>query len=603
MAIIVNSKFKPFSFQEMLQPVAMAAQMHQALEEQYGELDKTSSVWKKLEHSKRDSDVYYQYKNYYDALKAASDELAQYGLNPSSRRTLLDLRARYSKEITPIEQAWNERDRQIKLQQEMMLKDPTHMYRIQADKVGLRKYMDTEGFNALSDNYSGALLTQQASTIAANLKQVLTDKGKLKSLGLPYQYERELQYGYTPEQVDAAVRGDKDASPILRGIIEKVLQGSGMSKWDNFDTLKDKVMGYIGQGIYNAIGTTKLENFKDDFSMQDALNARQFARQQKAKEDEKKEQAKLAINPHNIYTPEEVEKMKKAGEFAKYFKKNPDGTYSITNAGLKEYNKQIRSATPIWETAKKSSNPFVRAVMHTPEAMLGMQHEAAMNSGTLMKSEFRKFMDGLGLKINGNMVAKTSGINNANKLFTQYMQETDKAKYDAKKRTEFGYAVSDTQAKNLKHAISTALTGEDKIMEARFDSKQGKFVATSGSLSLADLKSDKYHVTDIRFSPYGSTVFIEDDKGNTRRYMMPADINSTNETNRQQSINEALAYQKMLMEGSYTGKAGVTVNYSDEEQAELQRLYEEAIQKAYLYHSQLGYTNETKKQEFEPYGY
>ena len=212
-------------------------------------------------------------------------------------------------------------------------------------------------------------------------------------------------------------------------------------------------------------------------------------------------------------------------------------------------------------------------------------------------------MDGLGLKINGNMVAKTSGINNANKLFTQYMQETDKAKYDAKKRTEFGYAVSDTQAKNLKHAISTALTGEDKIMEARFDSKQGKFVATSGSLSLADLKSDKYHVTDIRFSPYGSTVFIEDDKGNTRRYMMPADINSTNETNRQQSINEALAYQKMLMEGSYTGKAGVTVNYSDEEQAELQRLYEEAIQKAYLYHSQLGYTNETKKQEFEPYGY
>ena len=159
-----------------------------------------------------------------------------------------------------------------------MLKDPTHMYRIQADKVGLRKYMDTEGFNALSDNYSGALLTQQASTIAANLKQVLTDKGKLKSLGLPYQYERELQYGYTPEQVDAAVRGDKDASPILRGIIEKVLQGSGMSKWDNFDTLKDKVMGYIGQGIYNAIGTTKLENFKDDFSMQDALNARQFAR-------------------------------------------------------------------------------------------------------------------------------------------------------------------------------------------------------------------------------------------------------------------------------------------------------------------------------------
>lgn len=33
------------------------------------------------------------------------------------------MRARYSKDINPIEQAWNERDRQIKMQQQARLTD------------------------------------------------------------------------------------------------------------------------------------------------------------------------------------------------------------------------------------------------------------------------------------------------------------------------------------------------------------------------------------------------------------------------------------------------------------------------------------------------
>lgn len=288
MPIIINSKFRPFSFQEMLQPVAMAAQAHQALEDQYAELDTKASMWEKLKDSEIDRDVYQQYKAYSDALKSSSDELAQFGLTPSSRRAMLDMRARYSQDIAPIEQAWAERDRQMKVQQEMMLKDPTHMYRVNAGQVGLREYMKGN-YDALTDNYSGALLTRQASEIATNLKAAFTDRSKLKSLGLPYQYERELQHGYTPEQVDAAIRGDANASPVLTRIIDQVLQSSGMSQWDNYDTIKDRVRGFIGQGIYSAIGTKKFENFKDDFSMQDALHARQFARQQAEKKQEEQQ--------------------------------------------------------------------------------------------------------------------------------------------------------------------------------------------------------------------------------------------------------------------------------------------------------------------------
>ncbi len=43
----------------------------------------------------------------------------------------------------------------------MMLKDPTHMYRTMANQVGLKEFMSNPNYDTLTDNYSGALLTQQ----------------------------------------------------------------------------------------------------------------------------------------------------------------------------------------------------------------------------------------------------------------------------------------------------------------------------------------------------------------------------------------------------------------------------------------------------------
>lgn len=597
MPIIINSKFRPFSFQEMLQPVAMAAQAHQALEDSYSELDTKASIWEKLKDSEIDRDVYQQYKAYSDALRSSSDELAQFGLTPSSRRAMLDMRARYSQDIIPIEQAWNERDRQMKVQQEMMLKDPTHMYRVNAGQVGLREYM-SGNYDALTDNYSGALLTKQASDIATNLKAALTDRSKLKSLGLPYQYERMLQYGFTPEQVDAAVRGDANANPILTQIINQVLQGSGISQWDNYDAIKDKVRGFIGQGIYSAIGTKKYEHFTDNFSMQDALNANQFKRQKDAEEEKQRELLGLAANPLNLYTPEERAKIDdNIKKFSKYFIKGADGEYQLTKEGLAEYRRLVASGeTPLHDTVKKSGNFFTRATMNTPDAQIGEQHEGRTNKTS--PSEFRKFIDGLGIKpVDGKILTKDIG-----KVFGQYMKENDVTQYDARKRTEFGYAIDDSQRAQIKGLISTALSGLDGLEEVRFDGESGQFVPTSNKMSKSDLKSDKTKVLDIRFSPYGSTVMIENEDGEVRRYRMPAGINPRNEDNRNRKMEEALYWQNIATYGTYES-AGKTIQATPEEIAHAQEQYKSAIQEAYLYHSQLGLTNKTKEQEFNPYAY
>ena len=144
----------------------------------------------------------------------------------------------------------------------------------------------------------------------------------------------------------------------------------------------------------------------------------------------------------------------------------------------------------------------------------------------------------------------------------------------------------------MKDAIMTAGRGAT-LKEVDYDSKSKQFKDTGEEITMEDLKSDKYKVTATRFSPYGSTVMIQDDKGNVRRFRMPAGINTYNEGFRDAMMADVLEYQELLK----------NPNLSLADRLAYQDAYKEAIQKAYLYHSQLGVQNKTKEQEFNPYGY
>ena len=55
------------------------------------------------------------YKGYSDDLRDRADTLLREGLNASSRKGMLDMRARYSKEIAPIEIAYKRREELISI--------------------------------------------------------------------------------------------------------------------------------------------------------------------------------------------------------------------------------------------------------------------------------------------------------------------------------------------------------------------------------------------------------------------------------------------------------------------------------------------------------
>ena len=100
-----QTNFRPFSYQEMLAPVMMANEAHQKLEEAYSELDSQANAIGSLANEANDPVTYQRYKAYESALRTQADALAKNGLTPGSRQSLLDLKGRYAKDITPIQNA------------------------------------------------------------------------------------------------------------------------------------------------------------------------------------------------------------------------------------------------------------------------------------------------------------------------------------------------------------------------------------------------------------------------------------------------------------------------------------------------------------------
>lgn len=310
-SLVINSRFRPFEYQELLAPVLMATQAHQAVEEAYADLSTKASIWDKMANEATDPKAHAMYKKYADDLQSYSDQLAQYGLTPTSRQAMLNMRSRYAKEIVPIETAYKRREADIAAQKEIMLKDPTHLFNRRASEVSLDEYLDNQNLDVLSDNYSRELLTQQVSQAAANLKQTLMKKGALTALGLPYQYERMIQYGASADDVLAAMSKDSKAMPILTKLVEDVMAASGIRNWSSMNgdwannpTYQAAEVAAM-RGLYSAIGTSKIDHFTDQagltqlqYDLQDRNNRRveDRAAARKAQEERQKQAQGIALS-------------------------------------------------------------------------------------------------------------------------------------------------------------------------------------------------------------------------------------------------------------------------------------------------------------------
>lgn len=252
---VSGAKFRPFSYQEMLQPLQAYTNEYNTIQEGMGELSTKAGVFEKLANEQTDPKTYAMYKQYSNDLDKQAESLAKQGLTPGSRQGLMEMKKRYSSEIVPIEAALSKREELTKAQREAIQRDPSLMFDVNYGMVSLDDLVNNP--NATYNTISGTELTKRSAQMAQNLAKTIQSNPQYKSILGGQYFQQMQQMGYTPQQIMQTVMNDPNAPAELRQVADTVYKEAGLDTWDK--ETQSRARDYISAGLYEAIGTQRYD--------------------------------------------------------------------------------------------------------------------------------------------------------------------------------------------------------------------------------------------------------------------------------------------------------------------------------------------------------
>lgn len=563
-SLILNAPFKPFSYQEMVAPVLAATQAHQAVEEDYANLAAAANTVAGKANEQTDPYAYKMYKTYADDLANRADQLLRYGLNATSRRDMLNMRARYGNEIAPIDAAYKRREALADEQRKMSAQNPTMLYEKEAKYMSLDDFIKNPSLD-YGNSYSGALLAQQVGQAAANIAKEARDseegRRQLRRI-LPYQYEVVQRQGFSREAVMKAILNSPDADKILTGLVESAITTSGVGHLDEYGNptadgwgdlqTRRRAYDYARQGLWNAIGQTQYQMVTDEYGIKSALEAR-AARRQKEAEDAAKLQSNR-LNPvavrdqHDVGKASQLKKWMDKG-YIKESAKTP-GRYVLTVAGFEALKKGNKLSS-----FSDATNMGLDALTltHNPMAALDMAKKIRKNEE---EKSFSQFMQD-NIHYEGPAYTVTKGGHEVvnpkmGDALTNFVNSTKEGSYDIYHTTEYKRQLSDEYGKEVMRQLIDAAP-ERGYSIVHFDSKTRTWKSTEDPIKITDLKNPT--ATSLNYSRMGTTAIIhtKDSKGKITgqyRILVPQlNMNPTMATDLQNSISNADDFGAILAKG------------------------------------------------------
>lgn len=581
-SLMISSSFNPYSLQELLPIYQANAQAQYQAEEAFSQLQMKADQWEKLANNAQDADVYSKYKSYSNQLKEAANDVLNNGINATSRRNLMNMRAQYASNIIPIEEAYNKRQQQAQVLWQARLQDPTLIAQ-DPSELGLSYYMKNPSYTPQS--YSGKLLTAQSAQAAQNLAKTLSSYGKGEPID-SYTNTFIQKHGLTRNDIQKYLNGETTATnKVLGAIYQQVYDSSQIGNWAN-ENQRRQAANFIKQGMWSAIGqdtVQAMENFeaRENYKLQQQLALAQAQQQQNQLS---------AINEVPIYTPEEQNEADKMKEKYKQYFYTKNGRTYLSQKGREAYNEGEIHYTNNSENIKRGS------VMGSDGRMYDLKKDKQGRYYYTEKSDFKDFLNSLGAqKYLGKGHNWQPG--NVGNLWNKYINTGVRG--DAKQFMEYDYALSPTQQTAYKNQIAAANIGRDRIYAAKFDKKSGTWKKDK-DIDLADFlnEDNKWTVTNARFGAQGRTYIAKNKDGKVIRFVMPIGINPNVEKNIDKRAEDAMNISKTLQSGKLNGKP-----LTDVQKAQLRQAYNNAIQQAYLFQSQLGVLNNTSTQDFAAQAY
>ncbi len=285
-SLSVNSTFQPFSYQELAAPLDRQELYHEKLAEEYDKLSSQADVLEAMGSNDRDknSGTYARYKAYSDNLRKEADDLYRFGLNSESRQRLSDLRRMYNTEIVPIQNAWNKRDEEAKMQLNAQIQHPELRFTRDAANTSLDEYIRNPqgGFGVVNLNNVATQMAQAAQNLAKQIRA-----GRIEGID-EYTKNFITQHGLDPNLI-ADWQNNPEKSPVLTNMMQQVLEANGVSGEDFLNTpngakIMQEAIGAARRGAWSAIGEDKSQIMEDFATRLAAKTAAEIDAYRKKKE-------------------------------------------------------------------------------------------------------------------------------------------------------------------------------------------------------------------------------------------------------------------------------------------------------------------------------
>ena len=226
---VIDSSFRPFSFQEMLAPLAIYKDASEKAEEAYTELKAKAGDFAYLSQTLPEGSKAREiYEGYANDLNAQAEDFAQHGLSMGNRRALTGLKQRYQGEIGRLSKADEALRKERELRRQMGAKDSSLLYA--ADNLNIDDFLDNNTPNLYSIS-GNELYTKGAAAGQAASKRVYGTRDAGSTLG-GYYRDYVQQWGYNAGTINK-FRQDMSAIPELQAQADAILQANGV--YDNLD--------------------------------------------------------------------------------------------------------------------------------------------------------------------------------------------------------------------------------------------------------------------------------------------------------------------------------------------------------------------------------
>lgn len=333
-AYTATKSFTPFTFEQMLKPMAMYTEEYNAIQDSLGELTTKADMFSKLA---TDLETQAMYKKYSNDLAAQAESLAKQGLTPASRQGLINMKKRYASEIIPIEQAYTKREELVKEQRKLKAANPSIMFDTDFSTVSLNDIINNPAISYSSVSGDDLYKKGKEAAIASSAR-VMDVVPALKD-----QYWK-IRQGYGAEAANEFLLNQKSI-PELKQAIDRIVSQSGVSK-SNLSRAIDYTISGVMSGLSYDEKYQANRGYQDELEKERLqLQKDQFEWTKKQKEEETK----------GIELPN-GNRLKLVGAGRAIEINEKDGTWKFVTSSSSD-----NKPTTLKEVAKVSNTPIIVA--------------------------------------------------------------------------------------------------------------------------------------------------------------------------------------------------------------------------------------------------